>query len=397
MDLHPPRPHAPARPEGRPPTATPTPGHAEVLLATRDPSLVAEVGRLAAAVGVGVSLVEDAAGVLRRWRAASVVLLGEDLLEEIVLLRPRPRPGVHVLARADRLEGCYRWALDLGATSAVPVPGAGDALADLLADVEEEPRPGRVVGVLGGSGGVGVTTFACALAQVASDDAAALVVDADPTGPGCDRVLGLDHVPGVRWEDLGGTDGRLGARALREAVPSRGGLGVLSFGPVRDEDVAGPPRAPLLREVVDAARRGHDLVVLDLPRAVPDRDLATRCDLLLLVVRPDLLGAASARRVAGRVRALAPTGGLVRGAPVDERALAAAVGVPLLARVGEQRGLEESVDLGLGPARTRRGALSRVAREVLDRLDLGALPPRSRVDAASSTGFLESVLVPDVA
>ncbi|MCL8027473.1 septum site-determining protein Ssd [Nocardioides bruguierae] len=354
-----------------------------VLLASRDPALVAEVGRLAAAAGVAVHLVEDAGAALRAWEDCPLVLLGADLLEELTVLRPRRRPGLHVLARVDLLEGCYRWALDLGATSAVPVPDQDAALARLLADVGEQSSPGRVVGVVAGSGGAGATTLACGLAQVGADAGAALVVDADPVGPGTDRVLGLEHADGVRWEDLAGTDGRLGARSLREAVPHRGTLGTLSFaGSLAGRRGAsrrqGPdaPRPALLREVVDAARRGHDLVVVDLPRHGLDPDLVGRCDLVVVVLRPDLLGAAAAARVAATCRAVAPTAGLLRGRADDEAALVAAVGVPVLARTGEQRGVAESVDLGLGPVRNRRGTLGRACREVLDRLALGGVPQR---------------------
>jgi hypothetical protein len=44
--------------------------------------------------------------------------------------------------------------------------------------------------------------------------------------------------------------------------------------------------------------------------------------------------------------------------------------VPVLATMGEQRGLAEAIDLGLGPVRTRRGPLGRAAAEVLARLAL---------------------------
>jgi hypothetical protein len=44
--------------------------------------------------------------------------------------------------------------------------------------------------------------------------------------------------------------------------------------------------------------------------------------------------------------------------------------VPVLAEMGEQRGLAESIDLGLGPVRSRRSALGRAAAEVLDQLRL---------------------------
>ena len=42
------------------------------------------------------------------------------------------------------------------------------------------------------------------------------------SGPGVDRVLGLEDHDGFRWDALCQTTGRLSARALREALPRRG-------------------------------------------------------------------------------------------------------------------------------------------------------------------------------
>ena len=71
----------------------------------------------------------------------------------------------------------------------------------------------------------------------------------------------MEDVPGVRWEALVETSGRLGAGALREGVPRRDHLGVLTWsGPRRRLDV------PTARRILPAAVRGHDLVVLDLAR-----------------------------------------------------------------------------------------------------------------------------------
>jgi len=39
-----------------------------------------------------------------------------------------------------------------------------------------------------------------------------------------------------------------------------------------------------------------------------------------------------------------------------------------VARMPDQRGLAEAIDLGLGPVRSRRGPLARAADEVLTRL-----------------------------
>jgi secretion/DNA translocation related CpaE-like protein len=192
-------------------------------------------------------------------------------------------------------------------------------------------------------------------------------VDADPFGPGLDRVLGLEDRDGVRWDGLCDTTGRLSARALREALPRRQDLGALTWR-------AGPPgslQAFAAREVLSAARRGHDLVVIDLPRT-PDPlvdEIAARCDRLLVVVTPTVAGVASAVRTCARHRDSATAVRLVlRGRGIDPQQVARATGVPLLATMPDQRGLAEAIDLGLGPVRSRRGALGRAAGEVLDQL-----------------------------
>ena len=42
--------------------------------------------------------------------------------------------------------------------------------------------------------------------------------------------------------------------------------------------------------------------------------------------------------------------------------------LPLLATMGDQRGLDELISLGAGPLRSRRGALARAARQTLEAL-----------------------------
>ena len=69
------------------------------------------------------------------------------------------------------------------------------------------------------------------------------------SAPGCDRVLALDEASGVRWDSLGRSSGRLSGRSLREAVPRRDGLGVLSWppGPGAPLDAGRGPRGAVGR------------------------------------------------------------------------------------------------------------------------------------------------------
>jgi secretion/DNA translocation related CpaE-like protein len=337
------------------------------LLATRDPALHDELTRLAAGAGAEVVTTAEAVDALRAWPSAALVLVGADVAEEVAVLGPPRRPRVHVLALAVASDTTFRVALALGAEQVLELPRDAGRVSTLLSDLgDERTSPGLVVGVVGGSGGAGATTFACALGQVAARAGPALVVDCDPLGPGVDRVLGLDATPGVRWEDLDRTSGHLGARSFREALPGREGLRVLTW----SAGSVSVPAPATVRESLSAARRGHDVVVVDLPRAVDpvSEETVARCDAVLVVLRPTVASVAAAARLVGRLPDPGRLGLVARGTGVDPADLTAVTGVPVLADMGDQRRLAESVDVGLGPARARRGPLARAAAQVLGQL-----------------------------
>lgn len=334
------------------------------LIVSRDPGLLDALTRLAAAAGVAPVVVDDVAPALRSWIEAPLVLVGLDAADDLAAARPPRRERVLVVTSGPASDGVFRTALDLGAETVVELPDDMPVLTEVLTDAGEEDRPaGRVVGVLGGSGGAGASTFACALGQVAARAGPVLVVDTDPLGAGLDRVLGLEATTGVRWGDLGQTAGRLGARSLREAVPSRSGLGVLTW-----ETGSVSALSPgTVRECLSAGRRGHDLVVVDLPRASDPLadEIALRCDLVQLVVRPTVSSLSAAVRLVARFPDPGRLGLVVRGSGIGPRQIARLTGVPVLAEMSDQRRLAECVDLGLGPVRSHRGALARAAARVL--------------------------------
>jgi len=354
------------------------------LLVTADETLREEVLRLAAAAGTTPDVAPDPARVTRAWATAPCVLVGDDVLAAAARCSPERRDGVHVVgwqASGDTL----RAALALGAQQVCELPRAEGRLIDLLHDLDDAARePGVVVGVVGGSGGAGATTLACALGQVASWSGRALVLDCDPQGPGVDRVLGLEQAPGVRWDTLARGGGRLGAASLRDAVPSRDGLGVLAWPPEVARSggaaagVTGAATDPegfreACREAVSAGRRGHDLVVLDLPRSGDDLvvELAGRCDLVLVVVVPAVAPMASALRTCGRLGGAAALRVVLRGRGLTSEEVGRVAGVPVVGVLPEQRGLSEAVDLGLGPVRSPRGRLARAAAALLAQPELG--------------------------
>jgi secretion/DNA translocation related CpaE-like protein len=337
------------------------------LFVTQDDSLLDELHRLAAAAGVTPDVARDAGAALRGWVSASLVLLGTDLAPELATLAPARRPGVHVVCWGRAPDDMFRVALAVGAQDVTALPRSEGWLVEALTDLGDPTRPhGRVIGVIGGSGGAGATTFACALGQVAAHTGPAVVVDADPLGPGVDRVLGLEVSDGVRWDALCQTTGRLSARSLREALPRRGALGVLSWHPGTHRSL----QAFAVREVLSAARRGHDTVVVDLPRGADPLidEVASRCDRLLVVVVPSVAGLASASRLCARFRDHTGVELVLRGHGITPREVTRITGVPVAAAMADQRGLAEAIDLGLGPVRSRRGQLGRGATEVLTRL-----------------------------
>ena len=122
-----------------------------------------------------------------------------------------------------------------------------------------------------------------------------------------------------------------------------------------------------MREVLSAAQRGHDLVVLDLPRRrdAVVAEAVTRCDRVLLVVTPTVAGVAAAGRLAAAVAAHGPAAAswLRGGAVPPGRGRPRRSGCRWWPRMADQRGLAEHVDLGLGPVRARRGPLGRAAAE----------------------------------
>jgi hypothetical protein len=85
---------------------------------------------------------------------------------------------------------------------------------------------------------------------------------------------------------------------------------------------------------------------------------------------PTVAGVASAARICSRFSTSGSVRLVVRGSGLDADEVARVAGVPVLTQMGHQRGIDESIDLGLGPVRSRRGPLGRGAVAVLERASL---------------------------
>jgi len=130
-----------------------------------------------------------------------------------------------------------------------------------------------VIGVIGGSGGVGASTFAAVLTSVAERG---VLIDLDPVGGGIDVLLGIDDLAGARWSGLRVEGGYLDPTLLDEGLPRWRDVAVLAA----DQ----PPDAAAVAQVAAAAAQ-LGTVVLDLPRSPSPLRAAglAACDLCVLV------------------------------------------------------------------------------------------------------------------
>src|SRR3954470_8144109 len=87
----------------------------------------------------------------------------------------------------------------------------------------------RVLGVIGASGGLGVSSLVVGLAQRAAGQLGATVaVDAAAGGGALDVTACVEHLPGLRWADLVGAEGAIDGAALLRGLPTDGPVRVLA-------------------------------------------------------------------------------------------------------------------------------------------------------------------------
>lgn len=250
------------------------------------------------------------------------------------------------------------------------------------------PRAGRragpvVLGVQGTVGGCGASTLAAVLAvRLASAGHPTVLVEAASGGAGLDLLLGVEDRPGLRWGDLSGLRGAVGATALLTRLPTcptRGaGLPVLAGSAAS----ARPPGTEQAEPVVRALSGSGALLVIDLPLdgtdGADDGWWRAQCTVLLAVLGCGVSRAAAAaswvaRRRDAAARSPAPEPDLhavlAAGASSGwSDALGRRLGLPVLARLPQDPAVD--ADLAAGRPVGRRGRLAESADDVLGRLGL---------------------------
>ncbi|MGX5717482.1 septum site-determining protein Ssd [Arthrobacter sp. MAHUQ-56] len=340
------------------------PDGSEVLLITSSPVLRSEVERIVAAAGGHLRVAADTVEGGRYWDTVSAVLVGSDVRE----LPPRRRRPAVLVGLDGEGDSLWHLAAALGAERVAVLPDAAAWLADHLSR-SRSPGPGGVVlGVTGGCGGAGATTAAIWIAQAAAGlGVRVLLVDGDPWGGGLELALAAEENPGLRWPDLAGARGSIDPMQLADSLPAAGGFAFLSWPAAREQPL--PVAAATTAGVLDAARRGYELVVVDVGRgAEPLRRVAWDCDRIMVVVPAQLKAAVAAVRI---LQELPPVEAalLVRGrsgTALDGSLIADAIGLPVQGRMPELRAVPGALESGRLLDLGKRRNVRHFAASVLD-------------------------------
>jgi secretion/DNA translocation related CpaE-like protein len=342
-----------------------------ILALVGDPALRDDVERVAAAVGLPVVNASEPSG-RNAWTGAAAVLVDADAARRCAD-RALPRRGrVILVVGSEPVAADFRAAIAAGAQRVVMLPAHdGELMSELsnAADAcRDQDRRGAVVGVIAGRGGAGASVFAAALAQSASVVGDALLIDADPWGGGIDLVVGCEGATGLRWPDLALQAGRLSYPALRDALPQRHGVCVLSGSRVGSDIEAAP-----LGAVIEAGSRGGATVICDLPRRSTGavETALDAADLVVVVASADVRSCAAAAALAPWVSSVNPNAGVVVRGPspggLRSADVARIVGLPMLAAMRAQPAVADTLERG-GLQLRRRSPLAAASRRVLGML-----------------------------
>lgn len=334
----------------------------ETLLVTGLDPLRAEVERIVAAAGGHLRTVQDVGEAAPFWDTAEAVLVGSDIRE----LPPRRRLPVVLVGLNGDGDSLWHLAAALGADRVAVLPDAASWLAEYLSRSRAPEAVGLVLGITGGCGGAGATTAAIWIAQAAAGfGMRVLLIDGDPPGGGLELALAAEDSPGLRWPDLADVSGSIDPVQLSGALPMAGGFSFLSWPGSRNRTAG--VSAATVAGVLDAGRRGSELVVLDIGREAL-RTFVWECDRIIIVAPAQLRAAVASALLLQELPAV-ETALVIRGRPagtLDATRIAESVGLPLLGIMPEIKGAAAATELGRLLETGRQRSVRRFAAGILD-------------------------------
>ncbi len=352
------------------------------LIVTSDPALADGLLRLAAAADAHAEVAYGPDEARPAWTWPALILVGADMAADVAAAGLQRRPGV-VLVTDSATAEAYRLAVEAGAQDVAALPDHEDWLINAFAAAcEPEGGWATTLCVVGARGGAGASVLATALGLAAAGQGLrTLLLDADPFGGGVDLMLGLEEHEGVRWHDLAERRGRLNTATLRETLPRSGDLSVLSWR--RGEPV--PVSDEAVRALLDAAARGFDLVIADVPRYPGDigRAALSAAAATFLLVPAEVRATVAAAGIAATFRRYTTDLRLVVQGPapggLTAEAIAHALDIPSAGTYDRDRRLPAAVEEGDLQRACRRGPLADFCTKTLADL---ALQPYAYREAA---------------
>lgn len=356
------------------------------LLISTSLALIDRVVRLASTAALEVQVAPDAASAMRYWLDAPLVMIGSDVSmghdlpgrrARVIVVHAQQEAGSDADIRdprdirdgeMSRQRDMWRFAVEVGAEHVVELPEGERWLIESFRACADGPvRDGRVTAVIGGTGGVGTSTFAVNLAVTANRRGMrTLVVDADAWGGGLDLVVGAEDVAGARWCDLRQVSGHLPAGHLDAALPRFGDVSVLSCSRADLQQTADAPvriDPTTMTSVISAGRRSHDHVFVDCSRCPDDlltSIMASSNAAVLLVGDHVRSTAAAAHRLSWLQGKVAPVAMVFATSPrgIPRQDVEHALGVECVADIPHVPSMTSRADEGELPALPRAYAAS---------------------------------------
>lgn len=229
-----------------------------MLVLSEDREVLDQLQSAAVAAGVSLTLCSSITQLKNNWDTAAQIFIGQEHLPQIANLGLNLRSEVFIVSQT--AEDALAHSAQIGAAVLV-LPGQAQILGPLLTKnntADRQPNQGKIVAVIGASGGLGASSLSCAMSFAAANRFKTALVDLCPESGGIDLLLGLENDAGLRWEDLTQVSGFIST--LEDQLPQLCGVTVLSTGRKTGE----VPNQSAIQSCISALQRSHDLLILDL-------------------------------------------------------------------------------------------------------------------------------------